>query len=103
MRLPATKRFTAALTGCRALVARNPSVVCERHNPSRQLVYIAGGTIQRSLIGLVLCLSSDADQRRAEDAGGVAELMLHDGRLQFIGEDIFPDGRDPLGIDGRKI
>ncbi len=47
-------------------------------------------------IGLIL----DPHQCRAQHAGGVAQLMFHDGRLQFIREGIFAHGRDALGING---
>ena len=61
------------------------------------------GYIRLELNAILLCLISDAHQRCAEYASGVAKLMFDDGRFHIIGEHIFADGSDALSVNGRKI
>src|SRR5277367_2204083 len=53
--------------------------------------------------GLWTFCPSNANQRRAKDAGGIAELMFDYGRFQFVSENIFPHRLDAFSIDGGKI
>ena len=42
-----------------------------------------------------LACPSNPHQGRAEDAGGIAHLIFHNRRLQFVGKNIFPTWATP--------
>jgi hypothetical protein len=51
----------------------------------------------------LFCGWSNSHQRRTENTGGIAKLVFYDGRLQLVGENIFPHSGDAFGINGPEI
>jgi hypothetical protein len=43
------------------------------------------------------------DQGRADDAGGIAELIFDDGRFKVVAENIFRHFRDAFGVERIEV
>ena len=56
-----------------------------------------------SWVSWLIISVSNPDQGRADDAGGIAELMLDDGRFEAIAENMFRHFRDAFGVERIEV